>query len=137
MTSESLANIRYFDYSNKNSMVVYRNYVEGFPIFDQTSYGAVQMKLVDNTSLKYNFSLNNLQIPVPTGRPNVKLENTDQVINKLKARGYQINKIHDIELGYQWTNTKSSDILITLEPTWFVNYNGKFMNYNQMLLKHA
>ena len=133
LVSDTLANIRFFDYDAKNSKVVYRNYVEGFPIFDQTPYGAIEMKLVDNTSLKYNFSLNTLQIPVPTGRKDTKLITTDELLNSLRNHGYSSNKITDIELAYQWSNTKSSDILITLQPTWFVKYNGKYMNYTQML----
>ncbi|CAI2549629.1 YycH family regulatory protein [Apilactobacillus kunkeei] len=133
LVSDTLANIRFFDYDSKNSKVVYRNYVEGFPIFDQTPYGAIEMRLVDNTSLKYNFSLNTLQIPVPTGRKDTKLITTDELLNNLRNHGYSANKITDIELAYQWSNTKSSDILITLQPTWFVKYNGKYMNYTQML----
>ncbi|WP_263505230.1 two-component system activity regulator YycH [Apilactobacillus apinorum] len=44
-----------------------------------------------------------------------------------------MSKVTGIELGYQWSNTKSSSILITLEPTWFVKYNGKYVNYHQLL----
>ncbi|MGQ2283190.1 YycH family regulatory protein [Apilactobacillus kunkeei] len=135
LVSDTLANIRFFNYDSKNSKVVYRNYVEGFPIFDQTNYGAIEMRLVDNTSLKYNFSLNTLQIPVPTGRKDTKLITTDELLNSLRNHGYSSNKVTDIELAYQWSNTKSSNILITLQPTWFVKYNGKYMNYTQMLSK--
>lgn len=131
--NDNLANIRFFDYNSKSSKVVYRNYVEGFPIFDQTPYGAIEMKLVDNTSLKYNFSLKTLQIPVPTGRGDIELPSSDNVLKLIHAYGYDMSKVTGIELGYQWSNTKSSSILITLEPTWFVKYNGKYVNYHQLL----
>ncbi|TPR26478.1 hypothetical protein DY120_01940 [Apilactobacillus micheneri] len=133
--SDNLSNLRYFSYSPKNSTIIYRNYVEGFPIFNQNQYGAVQIKLVDNTSLRYNFSLNNLQIPVPTGGSNIKMETTKEVVNGLAKSGYDVSKIGPIELGYQWSSSKDSNILVTLQPTWFVYYNGRWNNYNQMINK--
>ncbi|UQS84635.1 two-component system activity regulator YycH [Apilactobacillus apisilvae] len=134
-SADNLSNLRYFAYDNKSSSVTYRNYVEGFPIFNQNKYGAIQMKLVDNTSLRYNFSTNSLQIPVPTGRDEIKLPSTKDVFKNLKDRGFDTDKIGSIELGYQWNNSKSSNILVTLQPTWFVSYYGHWENYNQMITK--
>ncbi|WP_157945057.1 YycH family regulatory protein [Apilactobacillus quenuiae] len=133
--SDNLSNLRYFSYSPKNSTIIYRNYVEGFPIFNQNQYGAVQIKLVDNTSLRYNFSLNNLQIPVPTGGSDIKMKTTNEVVNDLSKSGYDTKKIGPIELGYQWSSSKNSNILVTLQPTWFIYYNGRWNNYDQMINK--
>lgn len=133
LLNDSLANVRFFNYDANASRVTYRKYVEGFPIFNQNQYGDIQMRLVDNTSLKYNFSLKSLQIPVPTGRKNIKMPSTKQVLTRLKDYGYNVNNVKGVELGYQWSDVKSSDILVVLEPAWYINYGGRYINYKQML----
>jgi regulatory protein YycH of two-component signal transduction system YycFG len=133
LLNDNLANVRFFNYDADASRVTYRKYVEGFPIFNQNQYGDIQMRLVDNTSLKYNFSLKSLQIPVPMGRKNIMMPSTKQVLTRLKAYGYNVNNVKGVELGYQWSDVKSSDILVVLEPAWYINYGGRYINYNQML----
>lgn len=127
----NLNSIRYFSYDDKNTDVIYRNYVEGFPIFDNNAYGAVQMKIIDNVSVRYNFSLDVLQTPLPSKKKDLKMISTKQVMNNLISLGYDKKKIGTIELGYQSIKSNSSDILINLKPTWFVQYNGKWLNYNK------
>ncbi|MCL0312471.1 two-component system activity regulator YycH [Apilactobacillus sp. TMW 2.2459] len=127
----NLNSIRYFNYNDKNTDITYRNYVEGFPIFDNNSNGAAQMRIIDNVSVRYTFSLDVLQTPVPSGKKDLKMISTKQVVNNLVNLGYDTKKIGTVELGYQSIKVGSSNMLINLKPTWFVQYNGKWINYNK------
>jgi regulatory protein YycH of two-component signal transduction system YycFG len=89
------------------------------------------MRIIDNVSVRYIFSLDVLQTPVPSGKKDLKMISTKQVVNNLVNLGYDIKKIGTVELGYQSIKVGSSNMLINLKPTWFVQYNGKWINYNK------
>ncbi|KLD60109.1 hypothetical protein WP50_12925 [Lactiplantibacillus plantarum] len=59
-------NIRYYGFDATSNSVIYRSYVEGFPIFNQTENGDVRIQLTSNGLDRYYFSLYSLQVPVPT-----------------------------------------------------------------------
>lgn len=128
-------NIRYYGYDSTSSSVIYRSYVEGFPIFNQTENGDVRIQLTANGLDRYYFSLYSLQVPVPTtgNKQSVTLPSSTSVLKKLIAAGYKNNKIGSIELGYQWSQNKSSKLVIDLTPTYYVYYNGSWRTYTSML----
>jgi len=115
--------------------VIYRSYVEGFPIFNQTENGDVRIQMTSNGLDRYYFSLDSLQVPVPTTgkQTSVTLPSSTTVLKQLVAAGYKDNKIGSIELGYQWSQNKSSKLVIDLTPTYYVYYNGAWRTYTSML----
>lgn len=127
----SLSGLHYFDYNPHTHTILYRGFVEGFPIFNPIHFGTISMQSVDN-ELRYNYSLYSLQIPIPNDRKKIKLSNTRQVLNNLKSRGYNLRNVQAIEIGYEWQNAKTSKILANLIPTWFIKYNGHWLNYDQL-----
>lgn len=128
-----LDNMRYYKYDEKNNAIVYRSYVEGFPIFNQTDYGTVEVQITGPRTKKINFSLYSLQIPVPTGKERTTLPSTQVVLDRLKASGYRTADINNIEIGYQWTANPASDLVVNLTPTWYVNYKNQWVSYQQLL----
>jgi len=128
-------NIRYYGYDTTSSSVIYRSYVEGFPIFNQTENGDVRIQMTSNGLDRYYFSLDSLQVPVPTtGKQTaVTLPSSTTVLKQLVSAGYKDNKIGSIELGYQWSQNKSSKLVIDLTPTYYVYYNGAWRTYTSML----
>ncbi len=127
-----LDNMRYYNYDAKNNAVVYRSYVEGFPIFNQTDYGTVEIQITGPRTKEIDFSLYSLQIPVPTGKERTDLPSTQTVLENLQANGYKLSDIHNIEIGYQWTANPSSDLVVNLTPTWYVNYKDQWVAYQKL-----
>lgn len=128
-----LENIRY-DHSNvANKKVVYRGYVESFPIFNQTQYGAVQIKYLKDGEQKYYFSLYSLQVPVPNGTKNVTVPATSDVLQQLQTAGVNLKKIKNLCLGYEWQTNKDSHMVVDLAPTYYVYYQGKWQNYKTLV----
>ncbi|GEO69198.1 YycH family regulatory protein [Levilactobacillus acidifarinae] len=128
-----MENLRYYGYSASNRTMIYRSFVEGFPIFNQSNYGAARIQLLSQGVRRYNFSLYSLQVPVPNDKRSVTLPGTQAVIDQLSASGYSKKKISSIQLGYQWAASSSSDKVVDLTPTWYVYYNGSWKNYKQLL----
>ncbi|WP_341779123.1 YycH family regulatory protein [Levilactobacillus sp. HBUAS70063] len=128
-----MENLRYYGYSAKNSTVTYRSFVEGFPIFNQSNYGAARIQMLSQGVRRYNFSLYSLQVPVPTDKKSVSLPGTQAVIDQLVAAGYDKSKISSLQVGYQWLTSTSSDKVVNLTPTWYVHYNGSWRTYTQLL----
>ena len=128
-----MENLRYYGYSAKNSTVTYRSFVEGFPIFNQSDYGAARIQMLSQGVRRYNFSLYSLQVPVPTDKKAVTLPGTQAVIDQLVTAGYSKAKIESLQVGYQWLTSTSSDKVVNLTPTWYVLYNGSWKTYTQLL----
>jgi len=128
-----MENLRYYGYSGDNNTVTYRSFVEGFPIFNQSDYGAARIQILSQGVRRYNFSLYSLQVPVPNDKKSITLPGTQAVIDQLTAAGYSKKKISSIQLGYQWAASTASDKVVDLTPTWYVNYDGTWKTYKQLL----
>ncbi|MFC6180741.1 YycH family regulatory protein [Lactiplantibacillus daowaiensis] len=128
-------NIRYYGYDTTSNSVIYRSYVEGFPIFNQTENGDVRIQMTSNSLERYYFSLESLQVPVPTTgkQQSVTLPSSTSVLKQLLAAGYKQSKLGSIELGYHWSRNTSSKLVIDLNPTYYVYYNGTWRTYTSML----
>lgn len=128
-------NIRYYGYDSVSNSVIYRSYVEGFPIFNQTENGDVRIQMTSNSLDRYFFSLESLQVPVPTTgkQQSVTLPSSTTVLKQLLAAGYKQSKLGNIELGYHWSRNTSSKLVIDLNPTYYVYYNNKWRTYTSML----
>lgn len=128
-----MENLRYYGYNQRRSTVTYRSFVEGFPIFNQSNYGAARIQMLAQGVRRYNFSLYSLQVPVPNDKKAKSLPSTQRVIDQLTAAGYSKEKIETLQLGYQWLASSSSDKVVNLTPTWYVFYNGSWKSYDQLV----
>ncbi|MCI2170971.1 YycH family regulatory protein [Schleiferilactobacillus perolens] len=126
----TLRNIRYFSYDDNTGSISFRNYVEGFPVFQQTTRGAVQITPGDSTGLlEASFANSNLQVPVPSDQTAIAVQPTQNVIDTLVKQGYHRNRIERIQLGYRWQMDKQTDQVVDLIPTYYVRYYGQWQSY--------
>lgn len=130
----SLRNIRYFAYDDNTDTVSFRNYVEGFPVFQQTDKGAAQITPGDSTGLlEALFANSNLQVPVPSDQAAVSVIPTEQVIDQMVQRGFKRKRIERIQLGYRWQMDKETDQVVDLLPTYYVRYYGQWQSFGTWL----
>ena len=128
----SLTTMRYFAYDTTENAVTYRSFVQNFAIFNQTSNGTVKVTYAKN-SLQMDFSSDNVTVPIPTTEKNVTLPSTTAVLSQLHARGYTDEHINNIVLGYHWVKQAKTDLVVDLQPTYYVQIDGSYKAYQNWL----
>ncbi|GAF41510.1 hypothetical protein FC83_GL000074 [Agrilactobacillus composti DSM 18527 = JCM 14202] len=128
----SLANVRYFSSVPKTQVVTYLNYVEGFPIYQQSDFGAASIQLTPSGQV-LRFSSRTLQVPVPAENQDNTLPATQDVLNQLAANNVDLATIKDIQLGYHWTQSSANQQVIDLKPTYYVFINNTWKDYRDLL----
>lgn len=109
----------YFEETNNAKSLMYRLFVNGLPVFNQTDNGTVQVKQKPNNHEQIILSQYSLRVPLPTDNKNkVTLPTMDEEINKLMAAGIDKTDIQKILLGYRW-RLNPKDQIVTFEPTWY------------------
>lgn len=128
----SVTTMRYFALDPVAHAVTYRSFVQSFPIFNQTENGTVKVTYND-TALQVDFSSDNVTVPIPTDQSAVKLPSTVDLLAQLNAAGYANNKINNIVLGYQWMKQSATDLVVDLQPAYYVEINGVYKQANDWL----
>ncbi|KRL05830.1 YycH family regulatory protein [Liquorilactobacillus oeni] len=128
-----LDDVRYAEYNESDNSVTYRSYIAGFPIINEDSYGTYKIQLMNSGGKKYVFSLNNLQVPVPSGGAREELPSTYTVYQKLQSAGYPSSEIKNIKVAYKWEQSTSSKLVVDLVPTYFIYYSGHWQSYQDLL----
>ncbi|KRM71629.1 YycH family regulatory protein [Lacticaseibacillus brantae] len=128
----SLTTMRYFAYDTTKQAVTYRSYVQNFAIFNQTSNGTVQVTYNRNT-LQVDFSGDNVTVPIPTNEKAVTLPSTPAILSLLVQKGYTADKIQNIMVGYHWVKQNQNDLVVDLQPTYYVQINGQIKEYSAWL----
>ncbi|WP_244087991.1 YycH family regulatory protein [Companilactobacillus sp. RD055328] len=126
----SNAKLAYVDW--KNRVLVYREYVEGFPTFKKSDIGAVKVSFQDSGTIA-QFSNKVIQVPIPSDQKPVTLKNTAEIIEDLKNGGYTIDKIEDIDLGYEWTIDKDNSDVVDLSPSYFIRIGNKWSTLSELV----
>ncbi|WP_164506835.1 YycH family regulatory protein [Lapidilactobacillus bayanensis] len=127
-----LADIRYFSADEKTHRVSYRSYVEGYPIFQQSDYGAFEANF-NNTGSTINFSSRTLQVPVPSKSTKVVLPATKVMIQQLVTAGYTEKQIQDFAVGYRWVPDTDETDIVDLRPTYYVKIDNRWRDYQDWL----
>lgn len=125
----SLTNVHYFSSDYKTQNVTYASYVEGFPVFQDDSQTSIQLT---PSGQILRFSSGTLQVPIPAENQDSTLPTTEEMLAQLKARGVDVTAIKGIQLGYRWTQAKSSQQVIDLKPTYYVYLNDRWQDYNDL-----
>lgn len=129
----SLDDVRFANYDSSKHTVTFRNYISGYPVIADNNDGLYSVQLSNSGAERLEFSVYTLQIPVPAAGSAIELPATNYVIKRLLNYGYDSSKIKDIEIGYTWNDNVSSSQVIDLKPTYFVKYNGEWIDYEDML----
>lgn len=129
----SLNDVRYSEYDQQEKNVIYRSYIDGFPVISARDFGTYQIQNRVR-SKKIVFSQCSLQVPVPAAGKAVTLKATKEVLAELSATNkIDVDKIEDIEIGYEVTQNGTASLVTDLTPTYFVKYNNSWINYEDLL----
>ncbi|KRL20927.1 YycH family regulatory protein [Lentilactobacillus kisonensis] len=128
-----LDNVRFFDYDSQSRTVMYRTFVEGFPIFRANGFGTISTRTINASAQRMDFSLDNPEVPIPSKKGYTTLPSTTTMIKRLVNHGYKAKEIAKIQIGYGWRKDSSSPLLINLTPDWYILYNGKWQSYTEMI----
>ncbi|MFT8726643.1 MAG: hypothetical protein ABF756_01475 [Liquorilactobacillus ghanensis] len=129
----SLDDVRFAGYDLTNQTAIFHSYVAGFPIISDNNYGGFKIQILNSGAQQYNFSIYSLQVMVPSSGKEVTLPSTSQVYQSLLQEGYSAAKIKGIKIGYRWQVNRSSKLVVDLLPSYFVNINGQWSNYQNLL----
>lgn len=106
-----------------NEVIRYRMFYEGYPIFSNNELTIIEQEWRNHDLYLYKrplFSISNL----PGGRM-LELPAGTEIISFLATHeNYQISNVQDIQIGYKITNFDDSSYSLSLEPAWYMNYNG-------------
>lgn len=127
-----LTNLRYFAVNEAHKSVSYRCFVEGFPIFASAHRSLVQVNFANNNE-QLIFNNNVLQVPLPTQDKTVNLPTTEQVLAELQQVGINSKQIQNIILGYQWQTASTSNQVVNLQPTYYVQIDDAWQAYQTLL----
>lgn len=123
----------YFEETNNAKSLMYRLFVNGLPVFNQTDNGTVQVKQKTNQHEQIILSQYSLRVPLPTdNKSKVTLPTMDEEINKLMAAGVDKTDIQKILLGYRWRLNPKNQI-VTLEPTWYFEQDNVWRSVDSWL----
>ncbi|MGX7030697.1 YycH family regulatory protein [Vagococcus zengguangii] len=116
-----IGNIHYFE--TNNSQVVYRQYVEGYPIFSDFERGRVTVtESNQETTMKMN--QNTILVPIPLDEE-VQVANTNEVVEQLRLAGVNFDLVSGMQIGYTWLNEPGQDKqIVNLSPEWYIKYQG-------------
>lgn len=124
----SVSNLRLYEASWKNKSLVYREYVEGFPIFKKIEFGSIKISFSRNGSTE-SFLSKVLEVPVPSDMRNATLKPTTEIVKELNNIGYSPSEIQKLEVGYQWTNEEDNSDVIDLEPTYYIKIDDHWRSF--------
>ncbi|MGO3727889.1 YycH family regulatory protein [Enterococcus viikkiensis] len=132
----AVGNLRYFNHHD--GKINYRIFVEGYPIFSQSSKGKMSVTIdSSNTAtvpqVKIETSMDTVQVPIPSDEE-VELPSTLEIETNLAAAGIDLSKINSFIIGYTWQDIDGVNKLVALTPEWFVKYEDTWYSANQMML---
>lgn len=129
-----LENVRYDSFSRAHSQIVYRSYVNGFPIYNNNGYGEFRMQATKSGLDRDQLSVYSIQVPLPINSAKVKLPSSATVLDQLRQTG-KYPGIRNMRIGYTWqTQTKGArSNVVRLVPTYYVNYQGNWVDYQTLI----
>ncbi|QCA27873.1 two-component system activity regulator YycH [Vagococcus xieshaowenii] len=116
-----IGTVHYFE--TNDTQVVYRQYVEGYPIFSDFDRGRVI--ITENTQhTVMQMNQNAIQVPIPLDEE-VDVPKPSEVIEQLQLAGVNFEWISGMQIGYTWLNEQAQDKqIVNLTPEWYIKYKG-------------
>jgi regulatory protein YycH of two-component signal transduction system YycFG len=117
-------NYRYSGIDREQKSVLFRLYdTNGHPIFGQNDPMS-EIRLVWGETDISRYVRNNFHLGLLTQTNKVKLISGPEMVNALIMKGYDIDRIENIVIGYQMSKQDAQSLLIYLEPRWYILYDG-------------
>src|SRR5699024_3112348 len=113
-----------FDVEASTNQVKFQMHYKGYPVFDYSNLSSIILQWRKQELYQYDRPL--FQIKNVLRKDTKTLVSGEQVIEKLKnSPNYNMSKIRDLKVGYR-LSYKESTQTITLNPAWYVNYDGNW-----------
>jgi regulatory protein YycH of two-component signal transduction system YycFG len=129
---KEMRGMSYYSYDQTSGSVMFRKIVNGLPIISDLLSGSVEVTHT-NASKRIAFSGDNLSVAIPTSTTTVKMPSSQTVLSELLAKGIKLSSITDLQLAYAWTKDSDSSQVVDLVPTYFVQVNGEYYNYQDIV----
>lgn len=105
--------------------ITYRLHYDGVPVFDSNHLTVIEQVWREQVLYQYRRSL--ISIGHLLNKTEVNLPNSIELITTLEeSAGYDLDRIEDIQLGYELNYVDESHSLI-LEPAWFMYYENNWI----------
>lgn len=127
----NLGTLRFFD--AKETDILYRNYIEGFPVFGPDMKGRLEVG-VQNKNVFVRANQETIQIPIPSAET-VTLQPTKELMDELTTAGADESLIEDVQIAYEWQTNSETKQAIDLVPTWYVRYEDSWYSATELLAK--
>jgi len=126
----SVSNLRLYKADWKDKDLIFREYVEGFPIFKKSQFGSIRIKFSRKGSTEH-FLNKVLEVPVPSNQAETKLKSTNEIFKGLQRVGFSPNDIQSIEVGYQWESETDNEKVVDLKPTYYIRIDNHWKPYDE------
>ena len=127
-----IGTVHYFE--NNNNQIVYRQYVEGYPIFSEYERGRVTISQM-NQEMTMLMNQNTIQVPIPLDEE-VTVAQPTVIMEQLKNAGVDFNQVTGMQIGYTWLNEHDKDKpIVNLSPEWYIKYEGVWDTVADVLQK--
>ncbi|MGO2082925.1 YycH family regulatory protein [Vagococcus sp.] len=125
----ALGTLRFFN--EIDSDIVYRNYVEGFPVFGDHSKGQVSITIRNSQNVQLKTNQESIQIPIPSNETKI-LPPTQKVLDELTVLGMDNTEVQDIQIGYEWQANVETKQVVDLIPRWYLKYKEKWISFEDL-----
>ncbi|MEN1966559.1 two-component system activity regulator YycH [Lentibacillus sp. N15] len=102
----------------------FRMNYSGYPVFNN-DLAVIEQELRNEDIYKYQrplVSFNN-----QPGESVVELQSGEDVVYLLERSSFKTEDIDDIRVGYHLTADENASFYVTMEPAWYVKYNGSWV----------
>lgn len=124
----SVSNLRLYSADWNDKDLIFREYVEGFPIFKKSQFGSIKISFSRNGTTEH-FLNKVLEVPVPSSNTETTLKSTTSILKGLDKAGYSVNDIQDIQAGYQWESESENQEVVDLTPTYYIKIDNHWRPY--------
>ncbi|MEG2708979.1 MAG: two-component system activity regulator YycH, partial [Vagococcus sp.] len=118
----TLGTLRFFD--SKEGDIIYRNYIEGFPVFGKNMKGRLEVG-VQNKNVFVRTNQETIQVPIPSDET-VTLIPTAELMDNLAVAGVDLSLIDDAQISYEWQANLETKQVVDLVPTWYIKYQDNW-----------
>ncbi|GEO79462.1 YycH family regulatory protein [Companilactobacillus mindensis] len=125
-----ISNLRLYSATWSNKNLIFREYVEGFPIFKKSQFGSIRIKFSRKGSSEH-FLNKVLEVPVPSTQAATTLKSTNEIFKGLQRVGFSPNDVQEVEVGYQWEGETDNEKVVDLKPTYYIKIDGHWKPYNE------
>lgn len=124
----SLGSIRYYEGNDKK--ITYRNYVEGYPVFGDSSKGQINFSK-NQKGIEIKLNQQTIQVPIPSD-DKVEIPSTQTVIDTLNYYGIETEDIQGLQIGYTWLSNQETTQVVDLTPEWYIKLDNKWQSLDEV-----